>query len=338
MDAQRHSAGSRGLREDGHHVRGRRRHGALRVLVASCVALVTCTVVVAGGAGSRGSVAEAAAAPSCNVKGAFFGLLVANAVGGGSVNIACKNFPANHPYLLVEASLLVAIDPAAAPLLTGQATSLPGLLGIIAATPELNALSVALPTSNSSGVLDTTYTIPKSQPPGPDASCPPTTEEINSGLIGCAVAMIDLESFKPVVAGTFVLEWKGDPLLPPDPTLSLSPTITKTGQRVQVRDAPGTKTYWWLATLASIVNGLGGGGGGSGPIPVVIKNGRKKLVTTAAVTPASFNGTTFTPPVLSGYFLAPAKGKHNIKATLTATLLPGLSFSVQAFAKMKVIP
>ncbi len=338
MDAQHGSVmGPRGPREVADRTRGRTRR-ALRVMAASCIALVTCAVVVAGSAGSRGSVAEAAAAPSCNVKGAFFGLLVPNATGGSSVNIDCKNFPANHPYLLVEASLLVAIDPSAAPLLTGQATSVPGLLAIIAATPELKALSVAFPTSNSSGVLDTTYTIPTSQPPGPDASCPPTTVEINSGLIGCAVAMIDLESFKPVVAGTFVLEWKGDPLLPPNPTLSLSPTSTTTGQPVQVRDIPGTKDFWWLATLESIVNGLGGGGGGSGPIPVVVKNGRKKLVSTAAVTPASFNGTTFTPPVLSGHFLAPARGKHNIKATLTATLLPGLSFSVDASAKMKVLP
>ncbi len=330
MDAQNGS-------EVAGRTRGRKRHGTLRVLMASCVALVTCAVVVAGGAGSRGSVAEAAAAPSCAVKGAIFGLLVTNATGGGSVNIDCKHFPANHPYLLVEASLLVAIDPSAAPLLTGQAESVPGLLAIIAATPELNALSVAFPTSNSSGVLDTNYTIPKTSPLDPNATCPPTTEEINSGLIGCAVAMIDLESFKPVEAGTFVLEWKGDPLLPPDPTLSLSPTITTTGRHVSVRDIPGAKTYWWLATLESIENGLGGGGGSSGPIPVVIKNGHKKLVSNAVVTPASYNGTTFTPPVLSGYFLAPARGKHTIKATLTANLL-GIPFSGQASAKLKVIP
>jgi len=65
--------------------------------------------------------------------------------------VSCKHFATNHPYLLVEASLLVAIDPAAAPLLQGDATSLPGLLAIISALPELNATSVAFPTTNSSG-------------------------------------------------------------------------------------------------------------------------------------------------------------------------------------------
>jgi hypothetical protein len=149
--------------------------------------------------------------------------------------------------------------------------------------------------------------------------------------------MIDLESFKPVVAGTFVLEWKGDPLLPPDPTLKLSPTTPVTGQHVNVSDIPGSKTFWWLATLESIEAGLGGGGGSTGPVPVVVKNGRKKLVSKAVVTPASYNGVTFTPPVLSGYFLAPARGKHTIKMSLTADLL-GIDFTIQQTAKLKVIP
>ncbi len=339
MDAPRSSeAGLRGPREAVGQGRGRRRSRTLRALVASCVALVTSAVLVTSAGASHGSVADAAAAPSCNIKGALYGLLVPNVSAGQSINIDCKNFPANHPYLLVEASLLVAIDPAASPLLTGQATSVPGLLGIIAASPLLNAQSVAFPTSNSSGVINYNYTVPSSQPLDPNATCPPTTEEINSGLIGCAVAMIDLESFQPVVAGTFVLEWKGDPLLPPDPTLKLSnPSGAMTGQRVGVSDVPGAKTFWWLATLESIEAGLGGGGGTSGPIPVVVKNGRKKLVSTAAVTPASYNGTTFTPPALSGYFLAPARGKHTIKVSLTADLL-GIDFTIQQSAKEKVIP
>ncbi len=335
MHARTDPIAGAGSRETTHRVRMRRRW-ARRALLAWCVALVTCVVVVTGDGSFRGSVAEAAAAPSCLVKGAFFGLLVPNATPGESINLNCKNFPANHPYLLVEASLLVAIDPAAAPLLTGQATSVPGLLGIIAALPELNALSVAFPTSNSSGVLNYNYTVPSSQPPDPNATCPPTTEEINSGLIGCAVAMIDLESFKPVVAGTFVLEFKGDPLLPPDPTLKLSTTTAAVGQHVGLSDIPGAKTYWWLATLESIEAGLGGGGGSSGPVPVAVKGGGRKTFSKAAVTPASYNGTTFTPPKLSGYFVAKAKGRHWVHVTLNANLGPGLSFSTVQSARIRV--
>ena len=135
----------------------------------------------------------------------------------------------------MEASLLVAIDPAAAPLLQGDATSLPGLLAVIDALPELNPTSVAFPTSNSSGDINYNYTVPTTQPPDPNATCPPTTEEDNSGLIGCAVAMIDLETFKPVTVGTFVIEYKGQPFLPGNPTLALSTTTAHEGQYVQVQ-------------------------------------------------------------------------------------------------------
>lgn len=329
-------AGQRGSVESPNVVRGRR-HLAVRVLVALCILLVTCAVIVTGGGGSGLPVAGAAAAPSCVFKGPAIaiGQLVTDVSYGDSINIDCKNFPADHPYLLVEASLLVAIDPAAKPLLTGQATSVPGLLAIIAALPELNALSVAFPTSNSSGVLNYNYTVPSSQPPDPNATCPPTTEELNAGLIGCAVAMIDLESFKPVVAGTMVLNFKGQGLFQTNPTLFLTPNAATVGQHVALSDFPGAKTYWWLATLVSLEANLAGGGGSGGPIPVVVKSGGHKVFSKASVAPATYNGTTFTPPKLSGYFIAKTKGRHAVNVSLTATLL-GVSLSNTASAKIKV--
>ena len=151
--------------------------------------------------------------------------LVGPVKAGSVVDLNCKNFTASHPYLLVEASLLVAIDPAAKPLLEGQATSVPGLLAIIAALPELNAQSIAFPQSNSNGQLTYAYTVPSSQPLDPNGTCPPTTQQFNSGLIGCAVAMIDLTTFKPVIPGTFVLNYTTDPLFPPNPTAAFSPTM-----------------------------------------------------------------------------------------------------------------
>ena len=334
MDARTDTvAGSPGSREPAGRVRnpGRR---AWRVLVAWSVALVTCAVVVTGG-GSRLPGAAAAAAPSCVFTGPAIGQLVLSVSYGESINLNCKNFPANHPYLLVEASLLVAIDPAAKPLLTGQATSVPGLLAVIAALPELNPLSVAFPTSNSSGVLNYNYKVPSSQPPDPNATCPPTTLELHSGLIGCAVAMIDLESFKPVVTGTFVLNFKAQPLFQPDPTLYLSPNSATVGQHVSVSDFPGAQSYWWLATLVSLEANLSGSGGSSGPIPVVVKSGGRKTASKAVVTPASYNGTTFTPPKLSGYFVAKVKGRHAVNVSLNANLL-GIAVSNVASARIKV--
>ena len=75
--------------------------------------------------------------------------------------MSCTGLPASTSFLLVEASLLVAIDPSAKPLLTGTSvTTLPGLLALISATPELNATSVAFPNSNASGDLTYGYTVP----------------------------------------------------------------------------------------------------------------------------------------------------------------------------------
>jgi hypothetical protein len=329
------STGLRTSRGVWRHLSGRSRASALRVGVASCVALVTCLVTI-GGVAATGSPAAAAAGPACKFTGPAIGALVINVTAGESINVDCKGFPANHPYLLIETSLLVAIDPAAAPLLQGQTTSLPGLLALISALPEMNALSVAFPTSNSSGVLNTNYTVPTSQPLDPNATCPPTTEELNSGLIGCAVAMIDLESFKPVTEGTFVLNYKGQPYFPPDPTLALGSAIAKKGQWLSVSDAPGAKTYWWLATLVSLYANLAGTGGSSGPIPVVVKVAGRKALTNAAVTPASYNGTTLTPPILSGQFFTKGHGHVWVKVSLNASLL-GIPVSNLAQQKLKII-
>jgi hypothetical protein len=301
-----------------------RRRG-IRVLLALSMVLVSCALVAAGEAATAGP--AAAAGPLCGFSSTTPGVGSINAIvygvsPGDVVNLNCTGFPASHPYLLVEASLLVAIDPAAKPLLTGQATSVPGLLAIIAAIPELNALSVAFPSSDAAGNLKFGYTVPSTQPLDPNATCPPTTKELNSGLVGCAVAMIDLTTFKPVTAGTFVLSYKGQAVLPPSPTLALNPTVVHAGQSVAVSDAPGATTYWWVATLVSIVNGLSGGSSGGGPIPVMVKLGNRKAVTNAAVSPATYDGVTFTPPKLSGSFLTKKPGKHtHVNVTLTASLL-----------------
>jgi len=316
-------------------IKARRGSGrALRLVVALCVIAVTSVVV---GAGVRDTAAGAAAAPSCRFSvPSFASVVVVDATPGEVINVQCSGFPVNNPYLLVESSLLVAIDPLAKPLLTGQATSLPGVLAIIAALPEMNVQSILMTGSDASGNLNYNYTLPTSQPLDPNATCPPTTQELNSGLIGCAVAMIDLTTFKPVVAGTFVVNYKGQPFLPPGPTLALSPGVASPGQSVSVGDAPGAKTFWWLATLVSVYANLGGSGGG-GPVPVVVRVGGRKTASNAAVASATYNGALFTPPKLSGSFLVKGRGgRKNVFVSLTATLL-GIPFQLSATAPLRVI-
>jgi hypothetical protein len=68
-----------------------------------------------------------------------------------------------------------------------------------------------------------------------------------------------------------------------------------------------------------------------------VKLGSRKAVTNAAVTPASYNGTVFTPPRLSGGFLTKKPGRHvQVNVSLSANLL-GFGIGNAANAQLRVI-
>ncbi len=187
-------------------------------MVASCVV----------GAGAKyapaapAAAATPAASPACTFNGGTLPI-VTGVTAGSQVQLNCTGLAPLHPYLLMEISLVIGIDPAAAGLLSGNVTSLAGLESALSALGLLNAGSLAFPISDLNGNLVTTYTVPSSQAADSNASCPPSPEEFNSGLIGCALAMVDLTSFKAVGAGSGVLEYLGDPFLPSTPTLVVTP-------------------------------------------------------------------------------------------------------------------
>ena len=204
-----------------------------------------------------------------------------NATTGEKVAISCTGLSPLHPYLVFETSLLLAIDPAAKPLLTGQITSVAGLLSLLDSLPEVNPAALTFPVSDLSGDLNTTYTLPTSHALDPNAVCPPTTAQINAGLPGCGLTMIDLTSFTPVAGGSVLVEYTGDPLLPPNPTLVGSTTKAAPGATVSVGDAPGATTYWWLATLVVARRPAGGGTPPAPAITVTFQHGRSPAVTAA---------------------------------------------------------
>jgi hypothetical protein len=255
------------------------------------------------------------------------------------VAISCTGLKPLHPYLVFETSLLLAIDPAAKPLLTGQITSVPGLLSLLKSLPEINPAALTFPVSNLSGGLTMTYKLPKSHAPDPNAVCGPTTPQINSGLIGCGLTMIDLTSFTPVAAGSILVTYAGDPLLPPAPTMVVSTPTAKPGQTVAVSDAPGATTYWWVATLASLSALLSGGTPVPPVVTVTLTHG-KTSVTAAndiTVSPAVYNPPVLTPPKLSGGFTVPAglKGTQQVLVGYHDTIL-GLPLSTYGNAELKV--
>ena len=309
--------------------------------IATMSVVVLCSVVTAfvvGPGTSVGATVAPAASigPQCTFNGSSLPL-VTGVSAGSKIAISCKGLPPLHPYLFVGTSLLLGIDPAAAPLLSGQIVSLPGLLALLSALPEIDLASEALPISDLSGNLNLTWTVPTFQPLDPNASCPPTQQEANSGLIGCAVAMIDLTSFKPVAAGSGVFEYSGFPFLPPNPTLTLSTSTAVPNQTVSVSDAPGATTYWWLSTLAALEAALGGA---SSPptVAVTLVDPHGNVVPVSShirVAPATYNGHTFSPPIISGGFTIPATaaGPETVQVQVGGTL-DGIPLSNSASAPL----
>jgi hypothetical protein len=246
-----------------------------------------------------------------------------------------------NPYLVLQASLLIGIDPEAKALLSGSSGLSPALFtAALAALPKVNPDSISTQISDASGNLTFDYTVPTSQAPDPNASCPPSKVQFNSGLIGCALAMVDLVTQKPVGAGSAVLQWAGFPFLPPSPTVALSTRVARQGSYVHVGDALGRTTYWWLSTLAALNNLLTGG---TSLPKVVVGLGPKKRPTLAwnnvVAAPASYTEPNFTPPKLSGTFRVPytlLRGKR-VTVSVSQNML-GIQLSNSAIGRVKIVP
>jgi hypothetical protein len=295
------------------------------------VLLFASTVILMSTGGAAPSEA-ASSGPSCTFNGSALPI-VFGVSSGKVIDVSCTGLPPLHPYLLAEASLLAGIDPQAKAALSGGVTSVSGLLGALDALKEINMGALAFPFSDLNGDLNYDWTVPSSQPLDPNASCPPSTEEFNSGLIGCALAMIDLTSFTPVGAGSALMQWTGEHLFPLAPTLALSASKGTPGQTVNVGDAPGHTSFWWVSTLAALDSLLGGSAGAPA---VTVTLGKTKLVSNATVTPASYVNSVFTPPVLSGSFTVPQPTKGSKITVSQSMTIFNFPLSASASARFKV--
>ncbi|MGB7050760.1 MAG: hypothetical protein WBG41_04260 [Acidimicrobiales bacterium] len=307
-------------------------------VAAAAVTVVGTLTAIGLSEGSPPAVA-ATAAPACTFNGSTLPLIT-GASAGEKVAIDCTGLSPLHPYLVMEVSLLLGIDPKAAPLLDGDITSLSGLTALLSALPEINPAALAFPLSDLSGNLDESYTLPTTQAPDSNATCPPSKAEINMGLIGCGLAMIDLTTFKTVAAGSGLVEYAGDPLFPPDPKLALSTKKATAGQTVNVSDAPGATTYWWLSTLSTLESLLGGGSAAPPVVSVILEEKGGAYVTapnTVTVTPAVYNYPVLTPPAISGAFTVPSgtTGHQKVTVTYEANLL-GFPLANEASANLSV--
>ena len=133
--------------------------------------------------------------------------------------------------------------------------------------------------------------------------------------------MIDLTSFTPVGAGSALMQWKGENIFPPAPTLALSASKGTPGQTVSVGDAPGHSTYWWVSTLQALESLLGGSA--TAPtVSVTFGKGKSAVpaVSNAVVAPATYVNSVFTPPALSGTFTVPTLPAQTSQITVSQHL------------------
>jgi hypothetical protein len=163
--------------------------------------------------------------------------------------------------------------------------------------------------------------------------------QFNSGLIGCALAMVDLVTQKPVGAGSAVLEYTGFPFLPPSPTLALGARKVTRGLVVGAKDEAGATTYWWLSTLAAL-NNLLTGGNSTPKVTVAVGPKRRPTYASSSVVaaPASYSNGVFRPPRLSGAFRVPSNafGGKRVTVTVTQKML-GITLMNSAFDRIKII-
>ena len=270
--------------------------------------------VVAGGSSPAGAVPTPIA--TCTFNGVANNGLVTGVSAGGSLNISCSGLPDSTSVVVAEASPLAGLLP------SSEASD----------EADLNALKFA--TSSSTGTLTTTYTLPTTFAANdPNAKCPPTTAQINAGMIGCAVAVAELSGTD---FGDALMEYSSQPA-PASPTLSLGSTTAHAGDQVSVADGAGPGNWWGNAFDQTALN--------SSDITV---HGVQSGSTTAGVSAATYSIKTnkagkvtsekFTTPKLSGDFVVPCgvTGAQTVSVTEPDKSL--ITGTITASASLTVLP
>jgi hypothetical protein len=266
-----------------------------------------------------------AAAPACTFNGSSLPIVTGVST-GKVVAIKCTGLAPLRPHLLFEASLLIGIDPKAKALFSGASGTPTALFPAAVATiDKINPNSIKTVNSDLNGNLNYNFVVPASMATDPNATCPPSQQQFNAGLIGCALAMVDVVTQKPVGAASAVLQWTGFPLLPPQPTVGTNVPKARAGRVVGFSSAIGATTYWWVPTLVAL-NSMLSGQTSTPKITVTVGSGlsKKTAVTAAWALPATYTKPTFTPGNIWGFFVMPKglpPGPNVVTVTLVQSVL-----------------
>ncbi len=255
----------------------------------------------------------AAATASCTFDGLPATAFIPVSGGGATVTIACSGLPPSASVAAVEASPQAGVITP-----TSDETS----------QVDLTALKTG--TTTASGTVNISFTLPDPfTATDHSAVCPPTQAQVNTGLVGCAIAVANIVT--QTAYADALLKYSGQPA-PQPPTLALGSASASAGQAVSVHDAASATSWWWgNATAATAIPSSG-----------ITVGTAHAGASTASVSAASYvsSGTTGTlhPPALGGGFVVPCgvTGPQTVRMTeANSTPAPG---TISATASLTVVP
>jgi hypothetical protein len=237
---------------------------------------------------------------------------------GDTVTITGSGFPTGNWAINDSGVLLV------------QASPLAAFLSGFSALNELDLNATAEPTVDANGNFSTTFTLGEPFSAGdPNASCPPLQNEVDVGLVGCAIAALSLN------AQTIIASLGDTPVIfsgtqPDPPTLSVPTTVVHTGGTLSFNG-----TGWWGSYpgggATAKICGLGGNPAtcdaltGSGVVAPVTYSGvdgtlRGATVSGSIKVASDLAGCTSCFLTVTQPNLTPVAG--NVTASLALTILP----------------
>jgi hypothetical protein len=263
----------------------------------------------------------AATASPCNAtitagSGTVVGTYI-NGVTAGSTQLQFDCNASSNASVAAEASLLGAMGSFAVQT-SGVADT--GALGNFSAS----ASDTACPAG--SNCVTTPFTIPATfTASDTKAQCPPTQAQINAGLFGCAIAIVD-PSLQLIPGANFLVSYASQTTAPPAPTINATTNQGMPGSTIPVSDASTTAFWWGNAIQFNQATALGqapqnappacGPSGGYGNVPTSFLAVNFFAQGSSTAIPGSASGVTISndcydssklwTPVLGGSIPAPS--------------------------------
>ncbi len=295
--------------------------------VVASLAIVAGVALLSAGGASAVTLHPNAAAPTlpCNVSVTGGGQVVTGTtliagVVAGTTQIKFDCNASSGAAVAAEASLLAGLSASNVVPTTEADTSSLG-------TFTASATDTGCPAGTAGSCTVATFAVPATfTASDANAQCPPTQNQINAGIFGCAVAVAN-SSEAEIAGGEYLLQYASQTTAPAAPTITAQPTSGSANSLINVTDASGATGYWWgdaiqavqaldAGVAAAVAPSTCGSGGGYGDVPSSLLEeawyvpGSSTPLYAGAATGVTisndcYTGSTLEPPVLGGTMTVP---------------------------------